>query len=86
MIALSCYVQSYLLNIPSWNTKCGDDVVCMSEVQCYFAFFVFPAHCIRSTCFEIATGKDNVILSYPNEPINYPMINRMLVLNKLSGQ
>ena len=27
------FVQSYLLNIPSWNPKCGDDVVCISEVQ-----------------------------------------------------
>ena len=26
-------LQSYLLNIPSWNPKCGDDVVCISEVQ-----------------------------------------------------
>ncbi|XP_020623677.1 calcium-activated potassium channel slowpoke-like isoform X2 [Orbicella faveolata] len=28
--------KSYLLNIPSWNPKCGDDVVCISELKLGF--------------------------------------------------
>jgi len=66
-------LQSYLLNIPSWNPKCGDDVVCISEVRKKAAeairihtknnhHYEFPvgAHGIEN-CPESIVGKQRVV-------------------------
>ena len=32
----SLYLQAYLLNIPSWDWKQGDDVICLAELKLGF--------------------------------------------------
>jgi hypothetical protein len=36
MIMLCSPIQAYLLNIPSWDWKRGDDVICLAELKLGF--------------------------------------------------
>ncbi len=35
-LKISCHWQAYLLNIPSWDWKRGDDVICLAELKLGF--------------------------------------------------